>query len=835
MKARLIKGLVLLTGGILLLVTLLLSARDFSRIANWSQSGFVLTAIMQPDSARVVTFFSVDPSDYISAHVPTDGDTLLQIGDSAASLPRWIQTLEKPHKPGREVPMRYLHGGDTLTTLIKSRPVQKAHFIGIAVLQILKVLIALSFIALGFWAFLRRSASGAVRSLAYYCFAMAGFPIMVYMPMFREMASFTIPLENPMTMVVNIFRFTFSGFWLLLNLLFPRPLPLIERRRWLPFVLCFLPQILVLVAGTVAQVVFKMPMPGLRFVIYGITVAQVVAGLYFLRYHYITAASAIEKRQTKLVLWGSGLGLVLFLVYLMEPYGVFQTMKHLLLTTRLVLTNFIFAILLLSPVSLAYAIGKYRLLEVEGRLRRGTRYLLVTVGLIGVFLAILYLVGSVLLERLDVDSHTPTLLVALVLALGFAPAQRNLQSQLEKRFFPERERMRQMLRDFLRTAISLPDQDTFCRELEARLRDAMGIGAANLVLASRQAADSPFHGDSPFMSFLRRQNRPLLVDEAIASGQVPLDPAERAWFEHHDVALILPLNTHDHLLGFLALGHQTGGEDFHPEELQILAALADQIAVAADNLRLLAENVEKQRMEEELHVARRVQEQFLPKQLPECPGLELAAHSTFCLEVAGDYYDVIPLPSGATVLAVGDVSGKGAGAALLMANLQAALRALCSVGLPLPDVIARINDLIHQNTDSEQYITLFVGLFDPRTRTLRYVNGGHNPPLLIRSGALAEALTAGGLILGAFSGAEYSEGVVRLMPEDLLVLYSDGITEVMNSDGQEWGESRLQNAACTESTLSSLSILHTIMSQVNAYQTISRPEDDQTLLIAKIH
>ena len=462
---------------------------------------------------------------------------------------------------------------------------------------------------------------------------------------------------------------------------------------------------------------------------------------------------------------------------------------------------------------------------------------MVTGILLGLFFAVVYVVGDLLLHNLNITSRAPTLLVALVLALGFTPAHRSIQRQLERYFYPERQRLRAMVRDFLKNAFALPDRDALCADLERRLRECLGVDSVHLWLRDSAGDDERdlFLPEGDFMSFLRREGHPLFVDEAFASDRLCCPLPEQRWLDRHDVALVLPFFTRDGLQGFLALGHKPGREDYQAEELQILTALADQVALAVENQRLLLENLEKRRMEEELKVARRVQEKLLPRDVPAVPGLELAAHSTFCLEIAGDYYDIIPLPEGRTLLAVGDVAGKGAGAALIMANLQAGLRALAGLNLSLADVMARLNTLIFQNTDSDQFITLVVALFDPRTRTLRYVNAGHNPPLVIRRADGVAPLSVGGLLLGAFPAADYEMEERRLERGDVLLFYTDGISEAMNAAGEELGEARLLAAAREACGARAAEMLNAISALTIAHQGGNAViADDQTLLIARV-
>jgi sigma-B regulation protein RsbU (phosphoserine phosphatase) len=326
----------------------------------------------------------------------------------------------------------------------------------------------------------------------------------------------------------------------------------------------------------------------------------------------------------------------------------------------------------------------------------------------------------------------------------------------------------------------------------------------------------------------------MMVDEALAGQVVQFTPEETDWLKTHRVALILPLITHGNLIGFVGLGTKIQKEDYVAEELRILNTLAPQVAVASENIRLLEENVDKRRLEEQLQMARRIQNGFLPHELPPTPGLAVAARNRFCLEVAGDYYDVIPLENGETVLAVADVSGKGAGAALLMANLQASLRTAVGVGTQLAGIVARINDLIHRNTPTEEYITFFAGAFNPKTREFTYVNAGHNPPFLLRRDGSIKYLDKGGLILGTIPGVPYQQETIKLESGELLLMYTDGVSEAMNSAEEEFGDERVARLLQEHASLAPEALLVKLEADVIAFSGSNEFEDDFTLLAARI-
>jgi sigma-B regulation protein RsbU (phosphoserine phosphatase) len=416
---------------------------------------------------------------------------------------------------------------------------------------------------------------------------------------------------------------------------------------------------------------------------------------------------------------------------------------------------------------------------------------------------------------------------------------------VEQSIYPERAHLRTMIRDFLQQTISIPDRETLWERIESRLQDVLAVKDLYPVLRlddelgfylQKSGGDdpTPFKVEQEIITKLRFGNRPIFIDEAVASGRIVMTVEGYNWFKNRQVAVVFPMNLQSHLAGFVGLGHKAGGEDYSADELQVLGTFMSQVAMVSENLRLLEENLVKKRMEEELNLARRIQEKFLPQEIPETPGLEVAAVSRFCFEVAGDYHDVIALPGGETVLAVADVSGKGAGAALLMANLQASLRTSAGVGVGLPDLVARINDLIYQNTPPEQYISFFVAQFEPQKSEFTYVNAGHNPPILVRSDGHTELLDQGGLILGAIPGADFTQATIHLQPGDLIAMYTDGISEAMSTSGEEFGDDRILHYVKENHHLPAREVLTGLEAAASSFAQDAPYSDDMTLLLARV-
>jgi serine phosphatase RsbU (regulator of sigma subunit) len=293
----------------------------------------------------------------------------------------------------------------------------------------------------------------------------------------------------------------------------------------------------------------------------------------------------------------------------------------------------------------------------------------------------------------------------------------------------------------------------------------------------------------------------------------------------------------------LASGEETFGmiyvdnpfdDRFREEDLKVLTTIASVASIKIENERLLDERLEKRRMEEELKVASEIQMRLQPVAPPSLEGWEMTGVSFPCREIGGDYYDFIQRKrDNRVIIAVGDVSGKGTGAALLMSSLHAAVRAQSQTGHPIRDVMSEINQYIYENSPPNKFLTLFYGELDPETGVLTYSNGGHNNPFLSRSTGEVERLDRGGLPIGMMQGVPYQEDSVTFEPGDVLVIYSDGITESVDAQDEEFGEQRLIDVLKQNRSRSSSGIRDRIDEALSRFVGSMAPVDDMTLMIIK--
>lgn len=273
--------------------------------------------------------------------------------------------------------------------------------------------------------------------------------------------------------------------------------------------------------------------------------------------------------------------------------------------------------------------------------------------------------------------------------------------------------------------------------------------------------------------------------------------------------------------------------EFSGDEIETFQTIANQAAVAVHLARLYQERMEIRRIEQELAIAAEIQANLMPKLAPEIEGIAIAGWTRACEEVGGDFYDFIDLPYTNVGIAIGDVSGKGIPAALLMATARTALRVQAENVYAMREVIGRVNRALCRDTRPEEFATLFYGVLDARARVLTFVNAGHNFPLLFRGDGVIP-LKTGGVPVGLFPEATYKEEPVRLQAGDLLVLYTDGFTEVTDRSGEQFGEERLVQAIREHRHLDPEDLVRRLDVAVDGFECDERYCDDRTMVVLKV-
>jgi sigma-B regulation protein RsbU (phosphoserine phosphatase) len=292
------------------------------------------------------------------------------------------------------------------------------------------------------------------------------------------------------------------------------------------------------------------------------------------------------------------------------------------------------------------------------------------------------------------------------------------------------------------------------------------------------------------------------------------------------------------IIGIMSLGPKKSQEPYSKTDIRLLQAIAVQMGWALENSRLAAsladEAAHREVMNRELEIAREVQERLFPQKFPRITGVDCWGYCRPARGVGGDYYDFIELPDGRLGIAIGDVSGKGIAAALLMASLQASLRGQTMAGVgDLATLMLNVNKLVYDASQSNRYATFFYAEFDPKTLLLSYVNAGHNAPMILR-GADALRLEACGPVVGLLPAVSYDMDSCQLQAGDIFVGYTDGISEAMNEQDEEWEEDRFIAAARAVAHDGSKPMIEGIFRRADAFTGAAKQYDDMTLLVIKL-
>jgi serine phosphatase RsbU (regulator of sigma subunit)/CRP-like cAMP-binding protein len=297
--------------------------------------------------------------------------------------------------------------------------------------------------------------------------------------------------------------------------------------------------------------------------------------------------------------------------------------------------------------------------------------------------------------------------------------------------------------------------------------------------------------------------------------------------------LCMPMRNKDgKIIGVLQLLNKKKGL-FTKDDEHFINALSIHASIAIENARLYEAEKAYHRMREEVRLAARIQGDLLPKVHPQIDGYDVAGTSIPAQEVGGDYFDYIPVDKGQWAVCLGDVSGKGLPASLVMANLQATLRGQTYPGVSVKDCVARSNRLLHRSTSIDKFVTLFYGILDTASHRLTFSNAGHDNPYFLSDGRPDRRLSTGGIVLGAIEEFPFQEESIEFHPGDLLVVYSDGIAEAMNKKGDFFGEERIAEAVAKHRACPAAELMEKILSTVRKFVGKHPQSDDMTLLILK--
>ena len=351
-----------------------------------------------------------------------------------------------------------------------------------------------------------------------------------------------------------------------------------------------------------------------------------------------------------------------------------------------------------------------------------------------------------------------------------------------------------------------------------------------LIRTMVSSADAPeYHLHQALLGWMHLNKKPLAVDDP------QNDPRFRGvqWDTSIHTVLCVPLIVKSELRGVLTVYNKKDGQSFTTADQRLLAIISAQSAQVIENARLIEEEKAYIKMQQEVGLAAKIQLDLLPRKNISVPGYDIAARTIAAQSIGGDYYDFIPTGEGTLAICLGDVSGKGLPASLLMANLQATLRGQTLVSQRPSECLNRSNKLLFRSTSPEKFATLFYGVLDPEHHTMKYSNAGHDWPFHIAEDAAFTRLRTGGLMLGLFEEHQYEDEQISFRPGELLVIQSDGITEALNPNQEQFGEEKLQELLLANKDLPASEIIDLVVREVRKHAGANLQSDDITIMAIK--
>ncbi len=718
-------------------------------------------------------------------------------------------------------------------------------------------------IALGFWVAAVRIADRSawfLLSLMLSFASIVGFGGSGYPTLFGRDA----PLQGVFTAFQTFFSSLTSPALMLFGIGFPERLPLDRRFPWLKWI----------IAGYLS-VVSALSAIGVGLWLHHVALARQVSGrplelltgvqgdfgaavsslalavcVISLGWKALTASSRDARRRLVLLFAGATPGAVALLIFLVAGRFEYRLPSWTLLPLG--------TAMLLFPLTMAYVIVVHRAMDVGVVIRQGLQYVLATRGirvLQGAISIVIIIAAATMSVTSSVVSRVVFISLGFGLLLGLRAFAGRLRGWIDRQFFREAYETDAILSDLAMKVRTMIETGPLLETIATRIADSLHVSRIAILLEGGGAFRPAYAlgylgipqieigGNGTIANRLRKQ-QPAVVRFDDQNSWVQLaDQAERDALAELESDLLLPLSLNEKLLGIMSLGPKQSEEPFSPTDIRLLDSVATQTGLALENGRLTAavkaEAAARAKQTRDIEIARDVQQRLFPQDYPPIRGLDYAGACRAALGVGGDYYDFIQLSATGLGIAIGDVSGKGIPASLLMATLRAYLRGAQTIHhqADLTAVMTNLNRLVYESSDANRYATFFYGEFDSTSRVLSYVNGGHNPPMLFRQsdgGHTVRRLETGGPVIGLMEDCAYDQACVTLEPGDVLVAFTDGISEAMNGADEEWGDDRLIDAVRSNLAAPARDLIVHIVRAADAFVAGAPQHDDMTTIVVRV-
>ncbi len=511
------------------------------------------------------------------------------------------------------------------------------------------------------------------------------------------------------------------------------------------------------------------------------------------------------------------------------------------------------ALVLAIPVSFGYSIFRYRILDTEFIIKKGLVFGIITAFIVGMYLLIVLFLDSVLSQILPENKQILTIALIIIVTFSFDFVNNKAKEFVDKQFYRERYNYRKSLLLFSEELPYLDNMRKVIDKIGNSVKETMGIENLNVwfkdkdyykILQDEFEKSSGnekviYKGenfDNAFSAVFRNNREPKLLNEVYLQ-ELKLSENQKEIIKNENLVLSIPIFIKDSLIGAMNFGEKPSGKSYSEEDIDLLKTLASQAAISFENSRLQQEKISKQKIEEELQIARKIQMGLLPQYINSIDGIEISGFYRPAKLIGGDFYDVIKLDNNKMLVVVADVSGKGIPAALYMSKVQAMIQFAAKIFISPKQILVEVNKLIHQKIDKKSFITAIIALFDLDKMTVKICRAGHNPAIFSTNGKF-DLMKSKGMGLGLESEIYFEshleETEISISEDNMFVFYSDGLTEAMNKNREEFGTDKVVNIITDNRHFSCSIIQKELINSIISFRGNTEQNDDITLVITKI-
>jgi len=774
-----------------------------------------------------------------------DGDQLLEIGGKPLQNTIQATIIFNSFKSGEYVEYKYARDGEVFTTKVYVKKLISFEWLASSIS-------ALFWILIGFTV-LSAKPDGKVQKIFY---TLAVLIVLTSMTVLIPFQTNFIGFFKENTLLASLIGISwiiglcFTPFTLIYFFwIFPKPFQFVAK-RWIRRVIFIIPGILTITLtllailtidiGIVYNRIFFSVLENFRY----LSMAGNLTAFVFLIIQYRRLKTKAEKKPLMLFI-------IAFIFTIVIPVYIGRiapAISDTIFNSPEYYTPII--LIVIVPLIFAYSIFKYQLMDVSVVVKNTIIYGTATVTVAAIYFFVIYVAGQSISSFFGVENQGIIAgIFFIIFALVFQSSKNRFQDFLTKRFYPEQFASQKVLIDLSNELSTVVGLDNILQLMKKTFVDALKIktfgimmrdkdGNLSLVDSVGMNNDKCLITESRISQFLKDKyliTKYPSIEQSDFKVVFPDDKAERLVSE--GVYTIIPMLVKSKIVGLLLFGLKHSGSHFAGKDLELLWAAANQAAISIENARLYKSEVEKQKIERDLDLARKIQQGLLPQCIPDMSGLDICGEMIPAMQVGGDYFDLIQVSDSKLFVVVGDVSGKGLSASLYMTKLQTMIKLSCMDNKSPKEILVDINKRIYDELDRNWFVTITLALFDMETNKLTFCRAGHMPVLQATNGTV-QAYRTQGLGVGMEKGIVFEKSLVeeevKLSSGQIYAFFTDGVTEAMNEENELFGDENLNAILKNKSRARSSEIVNEIWSSVQNFRGEAEVNDDMTMVVVKV-